>query len=172
MATSILLWADVAIEDQTPSSCEPRAKAGRELPSAANWISYLTGHPGLIATTPSPVDYAGSRDEGAMSLDILMNPTWDQTCPGQSNPEVLFLAHTVPPLGVYGVSALEKVRVVVFDTGSYGPHTVLIEVYGPPDEAGFGATMAAAGSVMDTFVFGCGVGAGYGPCGGYPDASP
>lgn len=168
-AASILLWADVSVEDQTPTSCEPGAKGpGRASPPAAAWVSYLTTLPGLVTTTPAAVDFRGTRDEGTTSLDITMDPAWTQTCPGRTDPEVLFIAHTTPPLAAYGVGPADKLRLVVFDTASYGPHTVLIEVYGPLDNAGFSETVRITREVMDTFVFGCGPGAGYGPCGGYP----
>lgn len=170
-STSILLWADVSIEDQTPTSCEPVAMAGGRPPSAAQWVSYLTSKRGLITTTPVVADFPGDVDQHGQSVDISMDPGWTQTCPGGTGPEVLFIAHTAPPPAVYGVGPTDKLHLVVLDTTSYGPATVMIEVYGPSNEAGFSAAVDLASSVMDSFVFGCGIGA-YGPCGGYPFNSP
>jgi hypothetical protein len=170
--TSILLWTGVSIEDQTPTSCEPVVMAGGHSPSAAKWVSYLTSHKGLVTTTPAPADFPGGIDENGQSIDISMDPGWTQTCPGHSDPEVMFMAHTSQPPAVYGVGPAERLHLVVLDTVSYGSATVLIEVYGPSDEAGFSAAVDLARGVMDTFVFGCGPSAGYGPCGGYPAFAP
>jgi hypothetical protein len=170
--TSILLWAGVSIEDQTATSCEPVAMAGGGSPSAAQWVSYLTSHRGLVTTTPAPADFPGNRDENGQSMDISMDPAWTQTCPGRTGPEVMFIAHPSQPPAVYGIGPAEKLHLVVLDTTSYGAATVLIEVYGPSDEAGFAAAVDLARGVMDTFVFGCGPGAGYGPCSGYPASTP
>jgi hypothetical protein len=166
--TSILLWTGVSIEDQTPTSCEPVAIAGGIAPSAAQWVSYLSSHRGLVTTTPTPTNFPGGRDENGRSMDISMDPAWTQTCPGHTEPEVMFIAHPSQPPAVYGVGPANKLHLVVLDTSSYGAATVLIEVYGPSDEAGFSAAVDLARGVMDTFVFGCGPSTGYGPCGGYP----
>jgi hypothetical protein len=167
-ATSILLWTGVSIEDQTPTSCEPVAKVGGNSPPAARWVSYLSSHRGLVTTTPAPADFPGGKDINGQSMDISMDPAWTQKCPGHTGPEVMFIAHTSQPPAVYGVGPADKLHLVVLDTVSYGSATVLIEVYGPSDEAGFSAAVDLAHGVMDTFVFGCGPSAGYGPCGGYP----
>jgi hypothetical protein len=166
--TSILLWTGVSIEDQTPTSCEPVVMAGGNSPSAAQWVSYLSSHRGLVTTTPSPANFPGDRDKNGQSMNISMDPAWTQTCPGRTGPEVMFIAHTSQPSAVYGVGPADRLHLVVLDTVSYGPATVLTEVYGPSDEAGFSAAVDLARGVMDTFVFGCGPGAGYGPCSGYP----
>ena len=170
--TSILLWTGVSIEDQTPTSCDPAVKAGGDLPSAEQWVSYLTSHQGLVTTTPAPADFPGNTDKNGRSMDISMDPAWTQTCPGGAGPEVMFIAHQAQPPAVYGVGPADKVRLVVLDTASYGQATVLIEVYGPSDDAGFSAAVDLASDVMDTFVFGCGPSTGYGPCGGYPAPTP
>jgi len=169
---SILLWTDISIEDQTPTSCEPAAKSGRAAPLAADWVAYLTSHPGLVTTAPAEFDFPGNRDEGTQALEITLDPGWNQSCPGRTVPEVLFIAHPTEPAAAYGVTSADRVRVIVFDTGSYGPHTVLVEVYGPRDDAGFAATLGITDPVLKSFVFGCGPGAGYGPCSGYPHVSP
>ena len=169
-AASILLWADVAIEDQKPTSCEPAARPGGAAPHAADWVAYLTAHQGLVTSTAA-FDFPGNRDEGTRQLDITMAPSWTQTCPGSPDPVVQFIAHVMPPEGVYGIGGNARLRLIVFDTSSYGPHTVLIEIYGPVDEAGFAATLAIIDPVLRSFVFGCGPGAGYGPCSGYPSGS-
>jgi hypothetical protein len=167
-----LLWAGVSVEDQTPTSCEPKALAGGESPSAAEWVSYLTAHPGLVTTTPAPVDFSGDKDANGQSVDLSMDPGWTQTCPGRTAPEVMFIAHTSQPPAVYGVRPADRLHLVVVDTmSSYGTATVLIEVYGPSAGTGFSAAVDLASSVMNTFVFGCGPGAGYGPCSGYPVAT-
>jgi hypothetical protein len=117
---------------------------------------------------PKPVDFPGSKDANGQSIDVSIDPGWTQICPGHTAPEVDFIAHLSPPPAVYGVGPADRLHLVVVDTTSYGPATVLIEVYGPSDDDGFSAAVNLASGVMDTFVFGCGVGAGYGPCGGYP----
>ena len=170
--TSILLWTGVSIEDQTTTSCEPAAKAGGDSPSAAEWVSYLRSHPGLVTTTPAPADFPGTGDQNGRSMDITMNPAWTQSCPGRTGPEVDFIAHPSQPPAVYGVGPTDRLHLVALDTAAYGPATVVIEVYGPSDEAGFSAAVGLARSVLDTFVFGCGPGAGYGPCSGYPAPTP
>ncbi|MFL5689810.1 MAG: hypothetical protein ACJ77I_12540 [Chloroflexota bacterium] len=169
--TSILLWTDVSIEDQTPTSCEPVARAGGVTPSATAWISYLTSHPGLVTTTPVKADFPGRTEQNGQSIDIAIDPGWTQTCPGRSEPVVQFLAHPGTPASVYGVGSTGKVHLVVVDTTSYGPRTVVIEVYGPSDDTAFADVVDLARDVMDTFVFGCGPGTGYGPCSGYPQPS-
>jgi hypothetical protein len=171
-AASILLWTDVSIEDQTATSCEPVARAGGVTAKADEWVAYLAAHRGLVTTTPAPFDFAGNQDKRTQVMDIRMAPTWTATCPGRADPEVLFVAHPSAPAAVYGVGPADRVRLIVLDTETYGSHTVLIEVYGPLDDAGFDATMRITDPVLRTFVFGCGPGAGYGPCGGYASAAP
>jgi len=170
---SILLWADPSIEDQGPASCEPAAKgSGGSVPRAADWVAYITTHPGLVTTPPKAFDFPGNRDESPLALDITMDPAWTQTCPGRTYPDVLLIAHPSDPPAVYGVGPADRLRLVVFDTESYGLRTVLIEVYGPLDDAGFAQTLRVTDPVLKSFVFGCGPAAGYGPCGGYPNPSP
>ena len=149
-ATSILLWTDVSIADQTPTSCEPVAKAGGVAPSAAacDLVPDVPSGSGHHDTVHRPTSLAAETN--GQSIDISMDPGWTQTCPGRSEPEVMFIAHVArhrrctasgPPPGCIS-SAL--------DTTSYGERTVVIEVYGPTDDAGFSAAVELASGVMDT----------------------
>jgi len=171
-AASILIWTDVSFEDQRPTSCEAVAKSGgTNFPKAADWLTYLQRLPGLV-THPVKFDFTGSTDKDTWALDIAVDPAWTQACPGRQVPEVLFIAHTAPPRAAYGVRAGDRVRLIVFDTTSYGDHTVLVEIYGPGDDARFAQTMRVVQPVLDSFAFGCGPSAGYGPCSGYASSAP
>ena len=143
----ILVWTNVAIADQT-ASCDAVAKAGLGS-SVADWISYLRAHPGLNASTPTPVSLGGSSGQ---AIDLSVRPTWTKTCPGSADRLVQFILDTDPVAGkqLYGASSANRMHMVILDVGG---KTVIIQVYTTDSDPAFSSTMAQVQPLIDSFMF-------------------
>jgi hypothetical protein len=161
----ILIWSGASIADQTPN-CDPVAKKGVGN-LAADWLTFLTTHPGLVVSTPTEVDLPQTGGAQAWTIDVQVAPAWTATCPGRSDPEVTLIAHTTTPAAMYGVKAAERLHLmIVKSTDHLGRELALIiEVYGDGDQSVFAPRLATAQEVIGTMLFGCGPTVGYGPCG-------
>ena len=154
---SILVWSHASIALQSPS-CAPAAKP-RTGSTAADWIAFVTSHPGLVSAKPTAVNLDGSK---GWSIDLTVAPGWTSTCPSHPGPYVMLLTNGLG--GEYGVPSDQRLHLVVVDNVSPscgGPvadctKTVVIEVYGPSNADAFAASTAAARSIIDSFSLGCG----------------
>jgi hypothetical protein len=144
----IIVWSNVSISDQT-ATCDPVAKAG--LGNAVqDWIDYLRAHPGLNASTPTPVSLGGSSGQ---AIDLKVRPTWTKTCPGGAAGHVVqFILDTDPIVGkvLYGASSMNRMHLLVLDVGG---KTVIVQVYTADSDAEFNSTMAKVQPLIDSFVF-------------------
>jgi hypothetical protein len=136
--------SEIAIPEQTPD-CSAKAKAGAGT-SVADWVDFLTKHPGLDAQTPVAVTIGGFS---GFSVRFSRSSTWTATCPGSIGPAIELYIHPGAPQG--------GVRFVDDQTESYtlldvNGETVLIVV-----ESGGAAAqpgdLANAQPIIDTFAF-------------------
>ena len=72
-------------EQNSVCSAVPKAGAGN---SVSDWVDFLTKHPGLDASTPTPVTIDG---HAGFSLVLTVAPTWKQTCPNALGPAVMLI---------------------------------------------------------------------------------
>jgi hypothetical protein len=142
-----LVWADPVITDQSvPCSANPDPTRGRR---TADWIAFLTSHPGLVASAPVPVDFGGITGQ---QVELAVADTWTTTCPTHPAHYVTLLTQPVPgqPAGEYGLPSDGRVLITVVDVGA---KTVVIESYGPLSPTQFAAATAPVRQVISTFRF-------------------
>jgi hypothetical protein len=66
-----------------------------------DWVQFLTKHPGLVASTPTPVSVGGFD---GMSLSFHVRETWTARCPNSIGPAVMLVTDTAnPPDRVYWI---------------------------------------------------------------------
>ena len=147
IATSIQVMTNVAIMDQTPT-CEAKVKAGVGT-SVQAIVDYLTAHPGLSATDPTPVSVGGFTGE---SVDFGVAQSWRTMCPGDSiTPSVKLLTDTgTPPARAVGYGPDDRVRWIILDVGG---KTVIIELLGLSYSTSFKDGVAEAEKIVDTIRF-------------------
>ena len=162
-APSILVWTDASIADQAvPCSSDPDPTRGR---AAADWVEFVTTHPGLVVTDSVEVSFSGRT---ARQLELTVAEGWTQTCPDHEGPYVTLLTQRVADgMEEYGLPADARLLLTVVDIGM---RTVVIQSYGPRDGAAFDQAMEPNRAIIDSFVM-CGPGIGFGPCSG-PGAQP
>jgi hypothetical protein len=159
----LLIWAHPAIVERT-SACEdlPASDVGA---GVADWIDYITRHPGLRARNVHPVVIGGALGAGGrvgQSVDVTASIEWTPTCADDlwtANLVQFIVSRAPSPVGIYGVASNGTVRYVILQNGA---DSILIAFYGPNAE--FEAAADRAQIVIDTMVFGCGPGIGR-PCG-------
>jgi len=89
----IALYSHVAIPAQD-TSCKVTRKTGVGN-GVADWVNFLTKHPGLHATTPQSLTVGGYP---AVRVTFTVAATWTQTCPNSVGPAVVDITNdaTVP----------------------------------------------------------------------------
>lgn len=142
----ILVWTHAAISDQTTRcSLDPDPNRGR---SAADWIAFLTSHPGLDASEPIDIDFGGVTGQ---QVELAVAADWTETCPNHDKPYVILLTQPVDGRpGEYGLPADQRVLMTVVDVGG---RTVVIESYGDQSPVMFASSIAAAKALIATFRF-------------------
>jgi hypothetical protein len=84
------VMSQVAIPEQN-SACTAQRKAGAGT-SVADFVKYLTKHPGLVASTPEAVTLGGYS---GMKVSVHVRPDWTARCPTSIGPAVELLTDTV-----------------------------------------------------------------------------
>jgi hypothetical protein len=165
----ILAWSSVHIAKQT-ATCELARDPDRG-DASADWISFVQGHPGLVAS--SPVTLAHTAGWTATAIDLAVAPSWKATCPSHGDePYVMLLTSFV--LGAeYGLPADQRLHLVAFDAqapcgldDTCPPATVIALTYGSQQADRFAVDTAQARAIIETFELGCGPSVNRGPCGG------
>jgi hypothetical protein len=141
-----LLWSDAAITDQTgPCSADPDPARGRR---AADWIAFLTSHPGLVASEPVSVDFGGITGQ---QVELAVKDTWTATCPNHSAHYVTLLTQPVQGRpSEYGLGSDGRLLFTVVDVGT---KTVVIQSYGPLLPTLFTSATAPVRQLISTFRF-------------------
>ncbi len=149
MSVSAIL--DVAPHTQEatcPDAADPGA--GRTVAAMADW---LTRVPGLVTTTPAPVEIGGYQ---GLVIDVSVVPGWTTPECYFDNPIVMTFADPAPVSPDGGVSIREFVerdshaRYILLDLGK--GHNLLIEIKAP-DEASWDDLVEAAMPIVESFQF-------------------
>jgi len=161
---SILVWTNASISDQTsPCHVGPDPSLGR---AEADWIDFVTTHPGIVATEPVDVFLNGVT---ARQVELSVDADWAQTCPGHAGPYVMLLTQQVAgQTAEYGLPANLRLLLTVLDVGD---RTAVMLAYGPKEAADFDQAMEPIRAIIASFRM-CGVSVGYGPCGGSGETRP
>ena len=122
----VLMWSDAAIVDQTDQcGTNPDPSLGRR---AADWIEFLTSHPGLDASEPVSIDF-GTVTGQQVELAVADGST--TSCPDHGGFYVGLLTQPVEGRpSEYGLPSNERMLVTVVDVGD---RTVVMQTYGPGD---------------------------------------
>lgn len=140
------IFSHVAIPDQTSAECKPVAKPGVGN-AVADWVQFLTNHPGLVTTASDPVTVGGSQ---GVRVDFARADSWTALCPGSVGPAVVTIlrgADTQRP-GVQWTDNQQESFWVLDVAGE----TVLVIVESGPG-AQHAADVANAQPIIDSFVF-------------------
>lgn len=141
----ILMYSDPGISEPA-EACEGTAIAGADA-TAADWLAFFTGHPGLVATDPIAVDVGGSP---AMAVDIAVREDWTSSCFGARVPVVRYATDLYWPFDGWGIAAGERRRIIPVDAPD--GRVVLIEIdtnTAPP----FDEFVAAAMPIVESITF-------------------
>jgi hypothetical protein len=139
----ILVWADARIPQQS-ASCDAVAKPGAGH-TTADWMTFVTTHPGLKASAPVAVDFGGGII--GQSVDLEVAATWKTTCPTHTGPYVMV---SVADGSEYGVPSDQRLHLTSVDVGG---KTLVMEAYGPVDAAGFATTLQIVSPVIASMRF-------------------
>jgi hypothetical protein len=86
------VMSDVAIPAQL-DDCGAARKAGAGT-TVADWVGFLTTHPGLTATKPVDVTIGGYAGK---SVSFHRSDTWTKTCPQSLGPAIVLVTDTATP---------------------------------------------------------------------------
>jgi hypothetical protein len=139
---SVGLRPDWAIANQERCTSDPEPGVGRTVEDLVTW---LTQHPGLITSTPSPVSLGGL--EGQV-LDVRKDPEWSGPCAGK----VSLFTHvgTINDPGWWDVNDAARLRLYFLDAGGSRVVTVHVET---SDEASFEGFVEGATPILQSFEF-------------------
>lgn len=140
---SIGIRPDWAIANQERCTSDPEPDLGRTVEDLVTW---LTEHPGLITSTPSPASLGGF--EGQV-LDVWKDPDWSGPCAGR----VSLFTHvgTINDPGWWDVNDTARLRLYFLAAGGDRVVTVHVET---TDEADFERFVEAATPILESFDFG------------------
>jgi hypothetical protein len=137
--------SQVAIPAQN-ARCSAERKVGVGN-AVADWISFLTKHPGLGATTPKPVTIGGYA---GMSLMFHVNTAWTATCPNSIGPAVVIMTDSgTTPDRVVWVDD----QYTTFDILDVAGKTVIVRVESGPSSGANQADMTHVQPIIDSFRF-------------------
>lgn len=150
---TIAVIPDWQVVTQRRCSLDPEPGLGRAVGDLVTW---LTEHPGLITSTPTPVALGGL--EGQV-LEIKKHPDWKDTrgegtvgpehpCPGR----VGLFTHkgTIDDPGYWDIDESMRMRLLFLDAGDHHVVTVHIET---SDRAVFEDFVEAATPIVESFDF-------------------
>lgn len=137
------IQSEVAIPEQT-ADCSTKQKTGVGS-TVADWVSFLTKHPGINAQAPVPVTIGGFN---GFRVRFERAASWTATCPGSVGPAILMFMHP----GHDGVRWMDDQQETywVLDVGG---ETVLITLDSAPNPDKHTADVADAQPIIDSFQF-------------------
>jgi hypothetical protein len=139
------LYSQVAIPDQD-ATCTPTRKAGVGN-AVADWVDFLTRHPGLVAETPVAVNVGGYA---GFSIKFARADSWTRTCPNSIGPAIFVVTDSgaVPNRRLFVDD--QQVTFWILDVAG---ETVILHVDSAPSAAVHLADLGAAQPVIDSIVF-------------------
>ena len=108
-------------------------------------VDWLRGLPSLAASAPTPITIDGHPGQW---LDVGVAPSWNTTCPGETQPIALFLTEAGDQGDTFAVVAGERHRLVFLDLG--GGDIVLVDV-ASSDLARFDSLASQAMPIIQSF---------------------
>ena len=142
----VLMWSDAAIVDQSDqcgTNTDPNL--GRR---AADWIEFLTNHPGLDASEPVSTDFGTVTGQ---QVEIAVTEGSTPSCQGNGSFYVGLLTQPVEGRpSQYGLPVDQRMLVTVVDVGE---RTVVMLTYGPGDPDAFSSAMEVIRDLIATFRF-------------------
>jgi hypothetical protein len=137
--------SEVAIPEQD-ATCSAKRKAGAGN-TVADWASFLTKHPGLVATKPQAITVGGFD---GVRIDVHVATTWTATCPNSLGPAVMLVTDNgaVPDRTRWIDDQNTTFRIL-----DVAGETVIIYVESGHTDANLASVNAALQPVIDTFKF-------------------
>ena len=142
----VLMWSDAAIVDQSDQcSTNPDTGLGRR---AADWIEFLTSHPGLVASEPLSIDFGTVTGQ---QVELAVADSWTTVCPDHGSFYVGLLTQSVEGQpSEYGLGSNQRLLMTVVDVGD---RTVVMQTYGSSDADDFAASIGVIRDLIATFRF-------------------
>lgn len=137
------ILSEVAIPEQT-ADCSTKQKAGVGN-AVADWVTFLTKHPGLDAQAPVPVTVGGFN---GFSVRFARAASWTARCPNSVGPAILTVMHP----GHAGVRFTDDQQ-ETFWILDIGGETVLITVDSAPNPSKHTADLASVQPIIESFRF-------------------
>ena len=159
----------VPAEATTDCTFIPKPGSGT---TVAAWITFLTTHPGVIASSAHNVSMNGTT---VQAFDLRANTDWVPPCPSNLYPTRIPLIKL--RAGSAGIAAADgqglndclQLRAYVVGVGK---ETMIITLYSyDPSAEALATAVAGAEPVISTFMWTCNTESPPGPCWGEPDAS-
>lgn len=142
----IEVMSQLAIAEQN-ATCAAARKAGAGT-AVQDFIDFLTSHPGLDVTAPTPVDVGGYQGQ---SVQVRLGSTWFEKCPFNESPYAFLITDTgATPTRVRGLEGIDTMYLTFLDVAG---ETVVVNVVGPSDKAAMDAVITAAQPVIDSMRF-------------------
>jgi hypothetical protein len=140
---SFQVSSEVAIPEQT-ADCSTKQKPGAGN-AVADWVTFLTEHPGLETKAPVAVTIGGFS---GFRVDFARAASWTAECSGPVGPVVMLFMHP----GHDGVRWTDDQQesIWILDVAD---ETVLITLDSSPDPAQHTADVANAQPIIDSFAF-------------------
>jgi hypothetical protein len=144
-ALSFAVHSIVAIPEQN-ADCTHVMKAGAGK-GVADWIDFLTTHPGLDTSTPVAVTLPGAT---GFSIDFVRSPSWTATCPNSVGPAVVTLTDDNGAQGKVYWTDDQRVTWTILDVAG---KTVIITLDSASSDAAHRASLAIVDPIIQSFDF-------------------
>lgn len=142
---SLQIVSQVAIPEQV-AGCIPQRKIGVGN-SVADWVTFLTQHPGLVASAPEPVTVGGYA---GMRVTFHVAATWTMNCPRSIAPAVFLITDNGPtPDRTYWIDDQYTTFTILDVSGE----TVIIHIESAPSPAAHARDQQTVQPIIDSFTF-------------------
>jgi len=142
---SLQVMSQVAIPEQT-AGCPAQRKAGAGN-TVSDWVTFLTGHPGLVASTPEPLTVGGYS---GMRITFHVGTAWTMTCPQSIGPAAFLITDSgAVPARVYWIDD----QFTTFTILDVAGETVIIHMDSAPSDAANAKDQQTVNPIVETFKF-------------------
>ncbi len=139
------LITQIAIPEQT-TDCSRASKPGAGN-TVADWVGFLTTHPGLVTTTPTAITIGGYA---GMQLDLHVASTWTARCPNSLGPAVVLMVPAAADNKGSSWIDDQQTTMRILDVAG---ETVIIYMESSSNPADLAALNASFKPIFDTFRF-------------------
>lgn len=142
---SLQIVSQVAIPEQV-AGCAPQRKLGVGN-AVADWVTFLTTHPGLVASAPEPVTVGGYS---GTKVTFHVAGTWTETCPRSIGPAVFLITDNGPtPDRTYWIDD----QYTTFTILDVAGETVIVHLESAPSPAAHARDQQTIQPIIDSFTF-------------------